>query len=103
MEAFELECENLRKKMREQTQFERQRIDEEVKRAVASEARKRGEETSMKIDELNDKLAESERQLKESQFLAEKRAEDNFNLKERIESQRFELDKMRKRAETLED
>ncbi len=103
MEAFELECENLRKKMREQTQFERQRIDEEVKRAVASEARKRGEENSMKIDELNDKLAESERQLKESHFLAEKRAEDNFNLKERIESQRLELDKMRKRAETLED
>lgn len=48
-------------------------------------------------------MADCERQLKESQYLAEKRAEDNFNLKERIDSQRHELEKLRKRAETLED
>ena len=44
-----------------------------------------------------------ESQLKESHALLEKRTEENYTLKQKIDGQRVEVEKLRKRVETLED
>ena len=41
-------------------------MDEEVRKALIAENRKRGEESNSKIEQLEDKVAECERLLKES-------------------------------------
>jgi chromosome segregation ATPase len=49
------------------------------------------------------KLEDAEGQLKEAMVLSEKRAEDNYALKVKIDQQRAEIEKARKRIEVLED
>jgi chromosome segregation ATPase len=44
-----------------------------------------------------------EQQLKEAAGVLEKRTEENYTLKQKIDGQRVEVEKMRKRAEILED
>lgn len=60
-------------------------------------------QAAQKEEEAEARVQEGERQLREALVLSEKRTEENFTLKQRIDAQRQELDKLRKRAETLQD
>ena len=62
-----------------------------------------GVKHSESLQQAERKTEDIERQLKESLFLSEKRTEENFTLKQKIDGQRQELEKLRKRNETLQD
>ena len=50
-----------------------------------------------------ERLEDLEVQLREAMVLSEKRAEENYNLKTKIDQQRGEIEKNRKKTEVMED
>jgi hypothetical protein len=74
-----------------------------TEKAVEERVKKVRVEYEERVEELEGRLAEAERAMKEAQGNAEKRVEENFTLKQRLDGQRGEMEKMRKRIGTLED
>lgn len=60
---------------------------------------KERDESEKKVHDAEHRATEAERLLKEQQIISEKRTEENFTLKQRIDQQRAELEKLRKRTE----
>lgn len=97
MEQFENECIQLRDQLQkagEHTSAQRKWEHREAEIKAVHEARQQ---------EMLEKVEEAEGQLRDAIVLCEKRAEENFTLKQKIDQQRQELEKARKRAEVLED
>ncbi|CDW71884.1 cop9 signalosome complex subunit 7b [Stylonychia lemnae] len=111
MEEFEEECMRLRQTVEE---LENNQNDNRIKCEMAVKDKetlkkqlqikdKETFEVSRKEEDLLAKLDELQQQLKEKDIITEKKVEESFNLKSKIDQQRQELDKMRKRMENIED
>ena len=109
MEQFEQECEQLREQMAKMGGKQ-----EDIQRAVAlavqkekEEAKKRQElmmnQHNAEKENMLTQIAQLNQQYQDLTIISEKRAEENFTLKQRLDQQRQELEKLRRREEVLED
>ena len=107
MEDFEEECMHLRNRVQE---LETRENDNKIKLDMAVKDK---EELKKKLDlkanellrstkkeeDLQAKMDDMQKAIKEKEQIAEKKVEENFSLKEIIDKQRKELDKLKKQFE----
>ena len=109
MEQFEQECEQLREQIAKMGGKQ-----EDIQRAVAQAVQKEKEEAKKRQElmmnqhnaekeNMLSQIAQLNQQYQDLTIISEKRAEENFTLKQRLDQQRQELEKLRRREEVLED
>jgi len=105
LEALEAECDDLRRTPA--PSLEAPLIVSAAVEKERADWRKRWDtrekELAAKLDEYQDTLSQNETSIKDIQAMLEKKTEENYTLKQKIDVQRVELEKLRKRVETLED
>lgn len=101
MEHFENECQELRAQLQKAGDNNSGNVSH-YRKWEQKEAELRAVEEA-KVSQVQQKLEEMERQLREAMVLSEKRAEENYTLKQKIDQQRVDNEKAKKRAEVLED